>query len=505
MRSHPHEVPRDPPLIICFNLGVPPRLKHRGDPAWVQAALAHASETAGSHSPRDLSNLLWASARLSLLAPHESQQTQQTQQTLPSPGPRLSTGSKDSSVNAKGTAFHDSAQEAGQAGETGRAGVLDAEAWLQAMLGPLVSTERSIMRASPRDAAEMLWSLARIGLRPPSRLVHALLWRFTRQPPPTLRSTSFSPVPPSPPPSSPGRRLAASVSPQPPPCAQDVACVWWSLAALQFLPGGRLMSRLMALADWVMTGCPSSASPLSSSWSAAIGQPFSVRGSLTDVISAPDGKSSLAQSTLIYAGGGRGGRSGRGQDNASAPEGGGVSSAGLGQAIPVILWSLTRLGIASGEHLALAAVARTLASSAMGTEAGNEGVPLHLSPQGTAMVLYSFARAGYRPRPDLLMTLLEGLDLEGFSVRGDRGGGGGKGSAAKGPLVSLTPSPPQPQARGDLHVQTAALVLWSLGRLRFRPTDRWIRLLLLHTVHLLPSAGPSELCNLAKVRKANES
>ena len=153
-----------------------------------------------------------------------------------------------------------------------------------------------------------------------------------------------------------------------------------------------------------------------------------------------------------------------------------------------------------------------------------------MTPQGTSMVLYCFARAGYRPRPALLVSLLQrlqlgedcstildlaggdptdsvmegdGEDMEREDLRGVRGrqhlSSGEVDSASADPGSSLTVRGVG-GAGGDVSAQTAAVLLWSMGKLGFRPPDSWIRSLLVHTVHLLPRAQPRELCNLAKVR-----
>ncbi len=104
-----------------------------------------------------------------------------------------------------------------------------------------------------------------------------------------------------------------------------------------------------------------------------------------------------------------------------------------------------------------------------------------LAPQGAALVIHSFARAGYRPNPQLVWRLLARLRLGDDDDAED-----------------ATPSSGRRRVgRVAVSAQTAAMLLLSLGRLGYRPPEGWTRLLLAHTVNLLPSASSEELRNLA--------
>ena len=344
--------------------------------------------------------------------------------------------------------------------------------WMATMLSPIISSEAALSRVSPRDAAEMLWSIGRIGVRPPARIVHGLLFRFTRFVPrhpqaPVQRQWPASALP--------SPASSSSLSSRPPPaaiCPQDVANVCWALAALQFQPHETLRDALMAQIEWVLQIRIQSRAE--GAWGAQVREE---------------------------------------RDRARS------GSRELGHAVPVILWAMTRLdGWAGREPVALALAARALSSSMQSPSAGP-----HLTPQGTSMVLYCFARSAYRPRRELVSLLLKRLPLgepeedpeepphttdssddDAFLTMGKgrrralcsgTGGGarsgkiGGDRSGLIGPVGLRCP---------EVSAQTAAVLLWSLGKLGFRPSDAWIRRLLVHTVHLLPTASTGEVCNLAK-------
>ena len=432
-----------------------------GDATWALAALSRAAATARGFSARDLANLLWACARLSLL---------DDLSVLGGPGADATTSSSSSSSSSS-SVMHQSREFDG--GSSGGGG-MTASWWLSTMLAPLAASEVALSRVKPRDAAEMLWALGRIGQRPPPRLLHALLWRFTSCGPPPLpaaggsSSSSSSHTPGQPPPS---QQL----------CVQDVANVCWALAVLRFQPHGSLREGLVAMATWV----------------AEVGfeRPGynSLKGGPQFVSQVEAGDPSAAAKDAWH---GREDDVHQGRGRASVADDGAflMIGADVGLALPVVLWSLTRLGWAADAPMLMAAAARAAAASSA-TE---------LSPQGASMMLYCFARAGYRPRPVLLARLLARLCPEGDSD----GVPSSASATTTAPIRALAASEAaaavaagnlrEGRHGGGIRAQTAAIVLWSLGKLRFCPPDAWTRRLLVHTVHLLPRASPGELCNLAK-------
>ena len=70
-------------------------------------------------------------------------------------------------------------------------------------------------------------------------------------------------------------------------------------------------------------------------------------------------------------------------------------------------------------------------------------------------MLYCLARYGYRPGPTLVRSVLLAMG----EVAAEGGGG--------------------------LTAQTASMLLWSLGRMRYRPLSAWTRMLQVNTAQLL--------------------
>ena len=439
-----------------------------GNGQWTEAALSRAASLARTLSPRDLSNLLWAVVRLS--GANKKPSSRSGLRHVEEPGLLRKAPEPDTLISSLGISNIGSSGSRNAGSSWNGEGLIVEQSWIATMMSPIASSEAALSRVSPRDAAEMLWSIGRIGVSPPARVVHALLYRFTRFVPrhhhsalqQRQQSISSASLP---------SRSSPSLSQPPAICPQDVANVCWALAALQFQPHERLQGALMEQIQWVL-------------------QIQIQNTSIEDKVQSRDHARRRRE---------------------------------VGQAIPVILWAMARLdGWAGREPVALASAARSLSASLTLSFKGHGVKPSSpwngplLTPQGTSMVLYCFARSGYHPRQELVSLLLRQLPLgEPEEEEGphDIYGPGEDPDALLAAVNKGKHQTPPVKHSGrrstgtgssnrspiaELSAQTAALVLWSLGKLDFRPSDSWIRRLLVHTVHLLPRSTPQEICNLAK-------
>lgn len=381
------------------------KLRHRPDAAWLQAALGHAnaahapqaargsstysSSSSRQLSARDLANMMWALASMQI-----------------NPGPR----------------------------------------WTSAAISTLVAQGRldagARSAASAHDVSQMLWALAALRHHLPPPLMHALVLCLCAQP-------------------------LGSLLPQ------DVSTSLWALAVLEYQPTLALRKRLL---DHIVAVLVKAAT-------APAVQPAAQSGT-ADMLAAagagsqPGGGSSATQARLqgqgsVTAGGIANTRSQQ-QGNAlgSGTEGPGQQAhkvpqppagftiaprVNMSTALPVLMWALTRLRWAEGRMRLLALASRVAALQA----------PL-ITPQGAVMVLYGLSRAQYQPRPGTVDALIKRL-------RVNPDGSGGVAS----PL-------------------SLALLLRALGSLHYQPPRLWLRRLLARTMHLLPRARLPELCNLAR-------
>ncbi|GAX72748.1 hypothetical protein CEUSTIGMA_g204.t1 [Chlamydomonas eustigma] len=294
------------------------------------------------------------------------------------------------------------------------------ESLVEALLAPLVSSHSpKVSRLLPRDSSEMLWAIGRLKRQVHPRFLHFLLSNFA-QARPSPKTGRYNP--------------AVHL------CPQDVVNVCWSLASLSYQPHPSVKELLIKQACWAMsyTG-REKRKPRSES-------------------ALVDGLIQINSPALIE----------KGRTGDKSPSMISTSSIGQSIALPVTLWSLTRLGWARDSPLLLTLAAKSAAGASI------------LTPQGLALILYCLARNLYRPRQEVLQSMLHSLQLY-MKARAEVVEAVGHGDDQDG-----------------IRAQTAAMLLWSLGKLGFAPSVTWIRELLVHTVQLLPHATGEELCNLAK-------
>ncbi|KAG1678648.1 hypothetical protein FOA52_012655 [Chlamydomonas sp. UWO 241] len=466
-----------------------------GGGGWLSAWLAAARGGMGETSPRDLSQSLWALARLSV-----------------HPGDAWLSAAR---ARAAATARHHNAQDLATClwALTVLRCAPGAE-WARDMLAPLLTSNTAAARVTPRDAAQMLWALGATSTRVDARALHVLVSQLVGGSSGSSGSSGSGGG------SSSGNSSGGSgggggssgatskrgsagtggggggAHPGP----QDVANALWALATLRFQPVPALRAQLLAAAHAALEdGAPTQQ------------QQLGHHSHAEHDASGTHGRGAETDPTRARA--------------ASDPS----------RVAPVLLWSLTRLGWLGESPLLLVAGARAALAASAADDAGAEGGQTHsgggggggtLAPQGACLALYAFARAGYRPRPQLVSALLRALvppeDCtaggradEGTAAGGTDGGargtvgpgggaaqlggaqegpGGGNGGGAGGQRGGTGGR----RASAGLTAQTVALVLWSLGRLRYRPPEAWTRALLVQCVELLPGASAAELLTLAK-------